>query len=116
MTKWIQSNPPPECDRALLDQFAQAGIDVQKGFDPSTLGPAKLAGLQRALQDAPSIVQNGFPGYATFRNGWGSFSPIGTYGNQFLARSFIAYSGIGAVFATAPAQRQGRQLAPSPGR
>ncbi|UIO41844.1 DUF1254 domain-containing protein [Brevibacillus brevis] len=96
MTKWIQSNPPPECDRVLLDQFAQIGIDVQKGFDPSALGPARLAGLQRALQDAPSIVQNGFPGYATFRNGWGSFSPIGTYGNQFLARSFIAYSGIGA--------------------
>lgn len=96
MTKMIQSNPPPECDRVLLDQFAQAGIDIQKGFDPSSLGPAKLAGLQRALQDAPAIVQNGFPDYTAFRNGWGSFSPIGTYGNQFLARSFIAYSGIGA--------------------
>lgn len=96
MTKMIQSNPPPECDRVLLDQFAQAGIDVDKGFDPAQIGLAKLAGLQRALRDAPAIVQNGFPGYSTFHNGWGRFAPIGTYGNQFLARAFIAYSGIGA--------------------
>ncbi|GED30964.1 DUF1214 domain-containing protein [Brevibacillus centrosporus] len=41
-------------------------------------------------------MENGFLPYTTVRNGWGSFFPIGTYGDQFLARAFIAYSGIGA--------------------
>ncbi|QRG67140.1 DUF1254 domain-containing protein [Brevibacillus choshinensis] len=96
MTDVIRKNPPPACDHVLLNQFALAGIDVQSGFDPAKLTPAKLAGLKRALQDAPNIVQNGFPPYATFQNGWGSFSPIGTYGDQFLARAFIAFTGLAA--------------------
>ena len=28
MTEMIQSNPPPACDRVLLDQFALAGIGI----------------------------------------------------------------------------------------
>ncbi|MGG1660804.1 DUF1254 domain-containing protein [Brevibacillus sp. NRS-1366] len=96
MTDMICKNPPPACDRVLLDQFALAGIDVEHGFTPSKLRPATLAGLRRALLEAPGIVQNGFPPYTHIRNGWGSFSPIGTYGNQFLARAFIAFSGLAA--------------------
>lgn len=116
MTDMLRSNPPPECDRTLLDQFALIGISADKGFDPQAIGTARLAGLQRALRDAPAIVQNGFPGYARFHNGWGSFSPIGTYGNQFLARAFIAYSGLGAnipeeeAYFRAFTDRTGRQL------
>lgn len=96
MTDMIRKNPPPACDFVLLNQFALAGIDVQSGFDPSHVNPASLAGLTRALRDAPSIVENGFPPYITIKNGWGSFSPIGTYGDQFLARAFVAYSGLAA--------------------
>lgn len=96
MTDMIRKNPPPACDFVLLNQFALAGIDVQNGIDPAQIDPASRAGLLRALQDGPSVVENGFLPYTTVRNGWGSFSPIGTYGDQFLARAFIAYSGIGA--------------------
>ncbi|MFD2370555.1 DUF1254 domain-containing protein [Brevibacillus sp. GCM10020057] len=96
MTDMLQKNPPPVCDQVLLTQFALAGIDAQTGFDPARIRPATRAGLERALRDAPSIVENGYPPYIMVENGWGSFSPIGTYGDQFLARAFIAYSGIGA--------------------
>ncbi|MFP3390432.1 DUF1254 domain-containing protein [Brevibacillus sp. SIMBA_040] len=96
MAEMIHKNPPPTCDRVLLDQFALAGIDSEHGFSPDKLRPATIAGLRRALIDAPQIVQNGFLPYTTIRNGWGSFSPVGTYGNQFLARAFIAYSGLAA--------------------
>lgn len=96
MTDMIRHNPPPACDNVLLHQFALAGIDVQAGFDPARLDPATRVGLQRALQDGPRIVQNGFFPYTTVKNGWGSFSPIGTYGDDFLARAYIAYSGLAA--------------------
>lgn len=96
MTDMIRKNPPPACDFVLLNQLALAGIDVQSGFDSSRVNPASLAGLERALRDAPSIVKNGFLPYTTVINGWASFSPIGTYGDQFLARAFVAYSGLAA--------------------
>lgn len=96
MTEMIRKNPPPVCDHVLLDQFALAGIDVEHGFAPDSLRPATLAGLKRALQAAPGIVQSGFFPYTHTQNGWGSFSPIGTYGNQFLARAFVAFSGLAA--------------------
>ncbi|WP_312113286.1 DUF1254 domain-containing protein [Brevibacillus reuszeri] len=96
MTEMIRSNPPPACDRVLLDQFALAGIGISPDETQAKLRPRAIAGLKRALADAPGIIQNGFLPYTKVTNGWGSFSPVGTYGNQFLARAFVAYSGLAA--------------------
>ncbi|TXK86134.1 DUF1254 domain-containing protein [Paenibacillus sp. N3.4] len=95
MTEQIQQNPPPPCDNVLLDQFKLIGIDMQKGFDANTLPAATIVGLTRAAQDAQRIIEKATTNLPTV-NGWLIGYGIGTYGNQFLLRAIVAYSGLGA--------------------
>jgi len=95
MTEVIKQNPPPPCDQVLLDQFKLIGIDPAKGFEPKNLSPAILAGLIRAAKDAQSIIVHALDDVPTV-NGWIIGYGIGTYGNQFLLRAVVAYSGLGA--------------------
>ena len=95
MTQAIKQNPPPPCDHVLLDQFKLVGIDATKGFDVRDLDPTTIAGLTRAAKDAQSIIEHASKGIPT-ENGWVIGYGIGTYGDQFLLRAIVAYSGLGA--------------------
>ncbi|SLJ99701.1 MULTISPECIES: DUF1254 domain-containing protein [unclassified Paenibacillus] len=95
MTEQIRQNPPPACDAVLLDQFKLVGIDPAKGFEPADLNAATKAGLLRAAKDAQGIITNSVKSIPT-TNGWYVGRDIGTYGNQFLLRAVVAYSGLGA--------------------
>ncbi|QLG41648.1 DUF1254 domain-containing protein [Paenibacillus sp. FSL W7-1088] len=95
MTEQIRQNPPPACDAVLLDQFKLVGIDPAKGFEPADLNAATKAGLLRAAKDAQGIITNSVQSIPT-TNGWYIGHNIGTYGNQFLLRAVVAYSGLGA--------------------
>jgi hypothetical protein len=95
MTEAIKQNPLPPCDHVLLDQFKLVGIDAAKGFDAKELDPATIAGLMRAAKDAQNIIEHAGEGIPT-ENGWVVGYGIGTYGDKFLLRAIVAYSGLGA--------------------
>lgn len=95
MTDLIQQNPPPLCDKVLLDQFKPIGIDVKTGFHSEQLDSATIAGMTRAAKDAQQIIELGSLG-GTDTNGWIIGYDTGTYGDQFLLRAVVAYSGLGA--------------------
>ncbi|USG66655.1 DUF1254 domain-containing protein [Brevibacillus ruminantium] len=96
MTDAIKRNPPPPCDEVLLDQFKLIGIDPSTGFQPQALDPPIIAGLTRAARDARSIIEHSDKLFTQSENGWTSTPLLGRYGDQFLLRAYVAYSGIGA--------------------
>lgn len=115
MTETIKQNPPPPCDYLLLDQFKPIGIDVQTGLNRKVLAPPIMTGLTRAAKDAMRIIQS-LGEYVPRESGWVIGRDIGAYGDQFLLRAYVAYSGIGAnvpseeLYARTFVDSEGKQL------
>ena len=95
MTEMIMQNPPPPCDKVLLDQFKAIGIDTETGFQPEKLDWATIAGMTRAAKDAQHIIEQASASGAN-ESGWIIGYDTGTYGDQILLRATVAYSGLGA--------------------
>lgn len=96
MTEAMKKNPPPPTDAVLLQQFAPIGIDPIKGLNLKKWDAPTIAGLRHALRDAPSIIADSGSLFGETINGWNRNLGIGTYGNRFLERAYIAYSILGA--------------------
>ncbi|MET3291259.1 UNVERIFIED_CONTAM: hypothetical protein ABID98_003829 [Brevibacillus sp. OAP136] len=96
MTEAMKKNPPPQADSVLLDQFAPIGIVPGKGLDLKKWDAPTIAGLKRAMKDAPSIIADSGSLFGETSNGWARDLSIGTYGDRFLQRAYIAYSLLGA--------------------
>ncbi|MEC0369004.1 DUF1254 domain-containing protein [Paenibacillus chibensis] len=115
MTDAIKRNPPPPGDQVLLDQFKLFGIDPAQGFDAKALNPAVVAGLVRAAPEAQRIIEAA-GSWVPKANGWAVGYGIGTYGDRFLERAVVAYSGLGAnvpseeLYARADADGSGMPL------
>ena len=93
----LRHNPPRGADLAMLGLFESLDIGPNKTFDPAALDPATAAGLRRAVEIGPQILQADF----TTRlgqniNGWqittnlGSWITPDTDQLDFLLRSAIA--------------------------
>ncbi len=96
MTDLMILNPTIN-NEALEKQFEHIGINLTYGFDANNLDPETIRGLNRAAKDAFQIIANSEGALnAKIVNGWIVVSGLGTYGNQFLQRAYIAYSGLGA--------------------
>ncbi|MGE5579596.1 MAG: DUF1254 domain-containing protein [Bacillota bacterium] len=88
---------PTTGNESFEKQFEHIGIDLTYGFDASKLDPEIISGLNRAVTDAFPIITNGQEGLdPRVSNGWLTYPGLGTYGDQFLKRAYIAYMGLGA--------------------
>ncbi|UCZ54976.1 DUF1254 domain-containing protein [Bacillus shivajii] len=96
MTDLMILNPTIN-NEALEKQFEHIGIDLTYGFDANKLDPESIAGLNRAAKDAFQIIANSEEELnARIVNGWLVVDGLGTYGDEFLQRAYIAFSGLGA--------------------
>lgn len=96
MTDLMILNPTTNYE-AVEKQFEHIGIDLTYGFDASKLDADTIAGLNRAATDAFLIISNSQEELnSRFSNGWMIYTGVGTYGDQFLKRAYVAFSGLGA--------------------
>lgn len=116
MTDLMILNPTTD-NEALEKQFEYIGIDLTYGFDARKLAPETIAGLNRAAVDAFQIIANSQEELnPRFINGWIVITGLGIYGDQFLKRAYIAFSGLGAnvdeeaIYPRAFTDEQGNQL------
>ncbi|OMF54179.1 hypothetical protein BK139_19430 [Paenibacillus sp. FSL R5-0490] len=95
MTDLMILNPAIH-NEALEKQFEHIGIDRTYGFDANKLDTETIAGLNRAARDAFQIIANSLEELnPRIDNGWFVLSDLGTYGDEFLKRAYIAFSGLG---------------------
>lgn len=96
MTDLMIRNPAPEYE-SYVKQFEHVDIDLTYGFDANKLDSETITGLNQAVKDAFSVIINGQEKLSPrFSNGWMTYTGIGTYGDQFLKRAYVAYMGLGA--------------------
>ena len=94
----LKSQPPHAADHAVLLRMERLGLVAGQDFDLARAEPAVQRALARAASDAFSaFVARGRSRY-TRRNGWNlAVARIGSYGEDYLLRAFIAFAGLGAL-------------------
>jgi hypothetical protein len=96
MTNLMIQNPTTN-NTAIEKQFEYIGIDLTYGFDARKLDPEIITGLNAAAKDAFQIIENSQEELnQRYCNGWMVYTGLGTYGDDFLKRAYIAFSSLGA--------------------
>ena len=94
----MKRNSPHASDYSILLRLERIGIVPGQSFDLSKADPAVQSALTRAAADAYQRIVKRRKSLPPARNGWGAIaSAIGVYGNDYLARAFIGYAGLGAL-------------------
>ena len=94
----LKKNPPNATDYAVVLRMERLGLVVGQSFDLSQADPTVQRALARAVPDAYQRIQNRVRGFGAPVDGWlSTATTIGTYGNNYLLRAFIAYAGLGAL-------------------
>lgn len=113
----LKRNPPHAADYPMLLRMQRIGIVPGQSFDLARASPAVRAALTRAAADAYKRIVGRRATFGIPRNGWISpASMIGTYGNDYLLRAFIAFAGLGAlppgeaIYPMAPIDGDGKML------
>ena len=87
----MKDNPPPASDSALTSQFAAIGLTAENGFDPASLSPATLKGLERGYAAGREIVKMEAQKTGGIEaNGWAYNLNAGKWGQDFNLRAAIA--------------------------
>jgi hypothetical protein len=87
---------PVAGNESFEKQFEHIGINLTYGFDAGKLAPETIAGLNRAAKDAFAIITNAQEELnPRISNGWMTYTGMGTYGDKFRKRAYIAYMGLG---------------------
>ncbi|SEK22525.1 DNA sulfur modification protein DndE [Atopomonas hussainii] len=94
MVDLLNENPPRQEQRAAVGMFQSIGIELGKPFDASSLHPATIAGLKRALHDSQDLMTwkvkyRGTP----YPTRWNNLHE-GTYGFHFISRAEGALEGL----------------------
>jgi hypothetical protein len=96
--KLMQANPPHAADYPVLLRMERIGIVAGKDFSLADAAPAVRQALERAVPAALQRMKELGPQLRPRRNGWVvSTVRIGSYGQDYLMRAFIAYAGLGAL-------------------
>jgi hypothetical protein len=91
----MKENPPNAADGRALEELKLLGIEPGKDFDIGKVDPAVARGLQRAVKEVPSKMQEGVSKMKTV-NGWIQPTNLGRYGTDYDTRAGIAWLGLGA--------------------
>jgi hypothetical protein len=113
----MRYNPPHAADYAMLARMERLGLVAGQRFDLAQASPVVQRALARAAPDAlKRIVERGRFRYAR-KDGWSyAQANVGTYGNDYLMRAFIAYAGLGAlppeeaIYPSAVTDKEGQPL------
>ncbi|MFT3779126.1 MAG: DUF1254 domain-containing protein [Ottowia sp.] len=94
----LGKHPPHAADYAVLLRMERLGLVPGQRFDLARADAAVQRALERAAPDAfQSFVGRGRSRYVP-RNGWNmAVARIGSYGEDYLLRAFIAFAGLGAL-------------------
>jgi hypothetical protein len=119
----IADNPPPPHDAGLLGLFAQIGLTVDHGFDPTTLDEPTRRGLDRAVADGEDMIAAAAQGLGSEMNGW-QLPPVATeyFGTDYLYRAAVGWQSmyvndpIEAYYPPIYTDLDGAQLDGSPAR
>ncbi|MFT3813491.1 MAG: DUF1254 domain-containing protein [Acidovorax sp.] len=117
LAELLPRNPPHAADYPILLRMERLGLVAGRPFDLNQAPPAVQRALERAAPDAfQNFVAQGRSRFAR-RNGWNmAVARIGSYGEDYLLRAFIAYAGLGAltpeeaIYPTALADQDGQPL------
>lgn len=93
----LKRNPPHAADGALLLRMERIGLVPGRSFALGQQPEAVQRAIVRAVPDAYRRMLERAPALRTMRNGWSFGSNVGVYGNDYLARAFVAHSGLGAL-------------------
>ena len=91
----MKDNPPDAEDDSALRKLKDIGVEPGKPFDITKVSPAIQRGLERALKDGPTKLQQGVLKTKTV-NGWMSPTNLAHYGTDYDTRAGIAWLGLGA--------------------
>ncbi|MFT3815544.1 MAG: DUF1254 domain-containing protein [Acidovorax sp.] len=94
----LKKNPPNATDYAVVLRMERLGLVAGQSFDLAQADPVVQRALERAVPDAYQRIQNRVRGFGALIDGWlSTATTIGTYGNNYLLRAYIAYAGLGAL-------------------
>ena len=113
----MKDNPPPTTDSALYTQFANIGLTVEHGFDPSKLSEATRKGIELGYEAGKRIVKrDAMKSGSKQANGWAYNLEQGKWGQNFNLRAAIAYRSLGqntaeeALYFNTRVDAKGQQL------
>lgn len=94
----LKKNPPNATDYAVVLRMERLGFVAGESFDLTHADPTVRRALTRAMPAAYQRIQNRIRGFGALVDGWlSTATTIGTYGNNYLLRAYIAYAGLGAL-------------------
>ena len=95
--QYIQVNPPPRGEEALMSLFKQINFNPDIDFDAATLSIPQRNGLLRAMEAGKEMVNTAIVNGSNIYNGWTIQSKeMGVYGYSYLTRAALTMQSIGA--------------------
>ncbi len=92
----LKNNPPAPDDQEMVETLAKLGIIPGQAFDIKKVDPVIANALENAVKTGPDIIPSYARQLSSIKNDWLTFKQVGTYGNNYLDRAFVAYVGLGA--------------------
>jgi hypothetical protein len=94
--RYIQTNPPPKGEAALMALFRQIGFNPEQDFTVEKLTEPQRKGLLRAVESGKEMINTYITNGDNIYNGWTIQSKeMGSYGYSYLTRAALTMQSIG---------------------
>lgn len=94
--KYMQINPPPQGEQALMAQFNRIGFNTSVNFNAAALSEPQKNGLLRGMVAAKEMINTEITNSDNIYNGWTIPSKdMGNYGFNYLTRAAMTMQSIG---------------------
>jgi hypothetical protein len=94
--RYIQLNPPPKGEAALMALFKQIGLHPEQDFGIEQLSEPQQKGLLRAIESGKEMINTYITKGDNIYNGWTIQSKeMGSYGYSYLTRAALTMQSIG---------------------
>jgi len=81
----------PDVERPVLDRISQIGVGPYARFDLGTFEPEIQVAVAQGAADAHAAIEQRGNSLGTVVNGWQDIPRMGTYGDDYLFRSAVAW-------------------------
>ncbi|QKJ64155.1 DUF1254 domain-containing protein [Flavobacterium sp. M31R6] len=94
--QYMQINPPPKGEAALMALFRQIGFNPEQDFSIDKLTEPQRKGLLRAVESGKEMINTYITNGDNIYNGWTIQSKeMGSYGYSYLTRAALTMQSIG---------------------
>jgi hypothetical protein len=97
LARGLADNPPPPCDRALVDSYSRAGIRAGMPVNSSVLDPAQQRGLTAGYTAGIDYVET--TTRSRRASPWAVNARVGRFGTDYVVRAATAAKGLGGLAA-----------------